>query len=129
MRYLEWKDEYRSGIESVDYEHRLLIDTINAACENLRRTLSRDAVFDCLGQLYQRVRGHFALEEKFMRKWGYRLYSLHKAEHEKLLERIRGMLDSFRNGACNGGDLSLDERLLTWFQQYFQTDGGSLKTS
>ena len=128
MRYLEWKEEYKTGIESVDYEHRLLIDTINGACENLRRSLSPDAVSDCLGLLYQRVRAHFALEEKFMRKWGYRLYSLHKAEHEKLLERIRRMMDSLRNGACNGRDNTLDEYLLTLFQQYLQTDGGRLKT-
>lgn len=128
MRLLEWKEEYKTGIDSVDYEHRLLIDTINTACENLSRTEHKDAVSDCLGLLYQRICAHFALEEKLMRKWGYRLYAVHKAEHERLLEQIRNMMDAFQNGACDACDKTLGECLVDWFGQHFQAEDGRLKT-
>jgi hemerythrin len=127
MQRLEWKEEYKTGIESVDYEHRQIIETINQTCEVLTRTQSTEAVRDCLGFLYQRICAHFSLEENLMRTGGYRLYSVHKAENDRLLERIRDMMDAFENGACDSCGKTLEECLRNWFEQHFQAEDGQLK--
>jgi hemerythrin len=39
---------------------------------------------------------HFALEERFMREHGYDQLALHKADHERLLDEIREIMDDIR---------------------------------
>jgi hemerythrin-like metal-binding protein len=129
MPRLEWKEEYGTGIDSVDYEHRQIIETINQTCEALAQTQSTESVLDCLGLLYQRICAHFALEENLMRKAGYHMYSVHKAEHDRLLERIRDMMDAFENGACDTCGKTLEECLLNWFEQHFHAEDGQSETA
>jgi len=51
------------------------------------------AVMDFLGELYARIAAHFALKEKIMRDNGYDEYHDHKADHERLLDDIRDLMD------------------------------------
>lgn len=128
MLRVDWKDEYNTGIEALDHEHRLLVETVNAACDSLGRLASPDEVADCLGLLYERVCAHFALEEQLMRQSKYALYAVHKEGHEKLLERMREMMDAFQDGVCTGCNRKLDECLVSWFEQHFQLEDGRLAT-
>ncbi|MBI2977298.1 MAG: hypothetical protein HYY38_00340 [Rhodospirillales bacterium] len=37
MVLVDWRDDFKIGIDSVDYEHRQMIELINAVHEKLRR--------------------------------------------------------------------------------------------
>jgi hemerythrin len=124
MPTLEWKPEYQTGIAGIDYEHRRLVDTINSICDNLAGKEVRDDVLECLGQLYERICTHFALEENMMQERQYPLYSGHKAQHTQLLEHFRTMMDAYEDGDCERCGKTLDECLISWFSQHFQTGHG-----
>lgn len=122
MPLLTWKDEFETGIAYIDFEHRRLLKLINKTCESLAEDSAAATVAACLGDLYARICGHFALEEKLMREKKYALYEVHKAHHERLLEEMRTMMDAFEAGVCETCGKTLQDCLTAWFRQHFQIE-------
>ncbi len=117
---LAWDERYSIGIASVDYEHRELIRLINEAYERARRPSKDHTVAEALGAIHDRISAHFALEERLMREERYADYAAHKADHERLLEEIRDIMDEHEQGALFS-EQALAERLGRWFSVHFQT--------
>ncbi len=126
MALIEWRDKFSTGIASVDYEHRTLIDMLNALHSELRARPSQAEVADFLAEVHAKIAAHFALEEKTMREHGYDEYEDHKAEHEHLLDEIREIMDDHRRGAYENFDAVLARRLRDWFGVHFQTKDARL---
>ena len=120
MSFLEWKSEFSVGIQSMDDEHRQMIGLINSVYVELNGRADRDSIEQFLGELYNAIAGHFALEERFMRESGYAEYEAHKDDHENLLDQIRDMMDAFDDDSESGFAL-LEERLSDWFGRHFAT--------
>ncbi len=121
MALLNWKPEFAIGIASVDYEHRSLIDLLNALHDTLGARRDASEVSRFLAEVHARISAHFALEEKFMREAGYDAYADHKADHERLLDDIRDIMDDYERGAYGDADAVLAEHLRTWFGGHFAT--------
>ena len=122
---IEWKSEYATGIADVDHEHRELIDLINALYADLTQGGGRDSIAEFLGEINSRIGAHFALEEKIMRARHYDRYADHKADHERLLDAIRDIMDDYEDGALFDPD-RLSQRLSDWFVLHFATHDARL---
>lgn len=125
MALLQWKDQYATGVEAVDHEHRELIELINKLHSELIASRSEETVDAFFGDLYRAISAHFALEERFMVEHRYDQLRQHKTDHERLLDDIRDIMDSDRSG----GDLvqaALAERLDAWFSRHFETHDARL---
>lgn len=125
MALIQWKKEYCVGVADVDHEHQELIALINALAENLEREHSRQSVESFLGEIHARISAHFALEEKIMRERRYDQYEDHKADHERLLEDIRDIMDQVED------EKHFDKRILAarleeWFSVHFRTKDARL---
>jgi len=120
MKYLEWKAEYSVGVESMDMEHRELIEMINTFYTELHECRDFNSIEQFLGEIHNAIGSHFALEEHFMRESQYVEYAEHKDDHEDLLDEIRDMMDTFDSDAPSGLDV-LEERLSNWFGEHFKT--------
>jgi hemerythrin-like metal-binding protein len=123
MALLHWKNEYSVGIEAVDYEHRELIDLINRLYEELSAKGAASSAVSFFGDLFKGISAHFALEERFMREHGYDQLAQHKADHERLLDEIRDMMDEVADGEIAN---NLSERLDAWFSRHFETHDARL---
>lgn len=125
MTSIEWRKEFCTGIDGVDFEHEQLIKQLNAVLELLANDAEPGLVIDGLGDIYGSISAHFALEEQTMQKRGYDRYAEHKADHERLLDDIRDLADEYERSA----DLDAQrfgERLANWFQNHFQTHDARL---
>ena len=120
MSLIEWKDQYSLGVAEVDHEHRELVELINELYRNLGDEHSEVAVADFLGELYARIAAHFALEEKIMRDSEYDEYEDHKADHERLLDGIRDLMDDYEDGVYVDVE-RFGKRLDEWFSEHFRT--------
>jgi hemerythrin len=120
MTLIEWKDQYSLGVPAVDQEHRELIDLINELYGSVTSSSMDATVADFLGELYTRIAAHFALEEKIMRDSKYDEYLDHKADHERLLDDIRDLMDDYEDGICVDVD-GFGKRLDGWFSEHFRT--------
>lgn len=125
MALIEWKDEYRVGVESVDAEHRELIDLINALYEDMQSRQHEEEVMAFLGEIYARIAAHFALEELLMRQHDYDEYRDHKQDHERLLEVIREIMDDYEDGKLLDS-AALGCRLDAWFSEHCRTKDARL---
>ena len=124
---LAWRTEYGLGIPAVDHEHRELFELINALHASLFEPDSGTTVMDFLGELFAKVSSHFALEEKLMREARYAGFSAHKADHERLLDEIRDLMDDYEDA----GHVDLERfasELERWFSVHFSTHDAALHT-
>ena len=124
MALIEWRDACRTGFASVDHEHAALVALLNRLhAANLARADSA-AMAGFLGDLHDAIAAHFALEETVMREIGYAGYPGHKADHERLLDEIRDIMEEEHAGAGPAGDLG--QRLEQWFMRHFHTEDAML---
>jgi hemerythrin-like metal-binding protein len=120
MTFLAWKPEYSVGIDSVDHEHREMIELVNALYDEMKNRRDQHSIDQFLGDIHATISAHFALEERVMRQSGYDEYEPHKDDHEELLDQIRDLMDAYADDPDTGLPL-LQERLSDWFGTHFAT--------
>ena len=125
MALLRWKDQYSVGIEAVDYEHKELIDLINRLYAEFEKASAGSSVEAFFGDLLKGISLHFALEERFMQERSYDQLAQHKADHERLLDEIRDLMDDVEDTAGMHSD-ELAGRLEAWFARHFETHDARL---
>lgn len=126
MPLIEWRDEFRTGIDAVDFEHRELIDLINRAHERLEGAAPRDEIEAFLGEIFAKIAAHFALEESVMRRKAYDQYRDHKQDHEALLDAILEIMQEYDSGGFTHMSDRLSIRLRDWFSEHFKTKDARL---
>ncbi|HUS54416.1 MAG TPA: hemerythrin family protein [Thermohalobaculum sp.] len=125
MAPLEWKDSYSVGVPAVDHEHQELIGLVNQLQRALASQQPEDAVADIFGDLFRAISAHFALEERFMREHGYDQTTQHKADHERLLDELRDIMDDYRDCEDHSGE-NLIASIEAWFANHFKTHDARL---
>jgi hemerythrin-like metal-binding protein len=122
MPLIEWRKEFETGVPDVDHEHRELVGLINALADQVESGASRQQIQIFLGEVFAKIAAHFALEESIMRKHGYDEYPEHKAEHERLLDEIRDIMDE----AEADFSAALSEVVREWFVNHFKSKDARL---
>lgn len=120
MTLVEWRDEFKIGIDEVDFEHREMIELINESYNEAKKQASSMAIMDFLGEIFEKISAHFALEEKIMRDLDYDQYEDHKEDHERLLDSIRDIMDEYMD-ASTMDDKKFGNHLKEWFVTHFST--------
>lgn len=125
MALLQWNNAFSVGVPAIDHEHREMIGLINELHASLVNDKSDPTIEEFLGEVHARIAAHFALEEKLMREHRYDEFDAHKADHERLLDDIREIMDAY------DADPELDEpafsrRLDAWFSTHFLTHDARL---
>lgn len=126
MPLIDWQDDFKIGIPSVDHEHEELIALINALHDSLSGDATAEEISRFLGEVDTQIAAHFALEEWTMRELGYDQYETHKADHETLLEQIRDIADAFDAGVYMDYSGRLADHLKAWFSEHFRTKDARL---
>jgi len=89
--YFKWKDEYCTGIEAIDNQHRHLMEIgskifdlayADDGCDHY------DEIMEVLGELKDYTVYHFGYEEELMVRYGYERYEPHKFQHFFLTKKI-----------------------------------------
>jgi hemerythrin len=125
MALLHWKEQYSVGIDAVDYEHKELIDLINRLHAEFSAKGVSPSVEAFFGDLLKAISAHFALEERFMLERNYDQLAQHKADHERLIDELRDMMDD-DFGAEDIASSRLQQRLDAWFSRHFETHDARL---
>jgi len=118
---IEWRDDFKTGIASIDHEHRELVALVNNAIRLMDRDDDHEAVVDALGDVNAKISAHFALEELLMRRASYPEFVPHKEDHENLLDEIRDIMDAFEVGDYAQRRPEFVSHLTKWFVAHFST--------
>jgi len=105
-----------AGTGGLDFEHRRLIGMLETLSDEFEH--SKASVSGWFGELYAETAAHFALEEGVMRRNGEAAYESHKADHERLLDQFRCIMEAYEAGQCHGCGLRLRVCLANWFSNH-----------
>ncbi len=125
MAPIEWRPEFSVGDPAIDHEHRELIGLVNRVAGTIVGQWPQADVEDRLGELLQAVSAHFALEERQMREAGYDRLTEHKADHERLLDVLRDLMDTPVDAPGQPAE-RLTAALEAWFAEHFRSHDARL---
>ena len=94
--YLEWKDEYSVGIDSIDQQHKRLVNLINQLHTAVTYSTGEEFEREALDELVDYTKTHFSYEEGLMEQNGYPDLEPHKAQHKKMIETVEQVLAEYQ---------------------------------
>lgn len=125
MNLIDWRDSFSLGLPEVDFEHKQMIGDINRLHGDLGADATPSEVASSLGEILSAITAHFALEEKSMVSMGYPSHSIHKSDHERLIDRLLDILDEVcAEGRYDAATLST--AMSDWFVDHFRTHDAEL---
>jgi hemerythrin len=95
MPFIVWSDEYKTGIDQIDEEHRHLFALFNSLNEQIDSGAEGLSVKSCIEELVNYVNHHFSSEEKIMEDCDYYLFEQHKIMHQKLRSEVAAYSHSY----------------------------------
>lgn len=97
MALITWTEDFITGIESIDDQHRHLVDLVNKFEEASRRGRGSRVMTDILNDLVGYTQEHFAHEERIMSESGFPASREHIARHRQLLQKVERFQYEFEN--------------------------------
>lgn len=89
--YLKWRDEFSTGIETIDNQHKHLLEIgtrIYELAELDDGVDHYDEILAILTELKDYTVYHFGYEEKLMEEYGFENYDSHKFQHYFIIKKI-----------------------------------------
>ncbi len=96
-RLVRWKPEYSVGIESIDAQHRQLIELINRLQNTVDYATGGDYERAALDAVVDYTLTHFRYEEDLMAEHDYPSFEAHRAEHQKMVARVEELVQAYRD--------------------------------
>lgn len=102
VNYVEWDDKYKVGIRIIDSQHQHFVGIMNKLFEAIQ-TDEDGLVLRITEELVDYADKHFAVEEKYFKKFNYPYAKEHTDEHYKIKIKIIKFLskkdgDPFKTG-------------------------------
>lgn len=97
-----WKDNYETGVETFDDQHRKLFDIANRLYKLLEDDVYVDKyhkILEIIEELKNYTVYHFKEEEEYMYKIGYKKFFAHKVQHDDFIKQFSKIdIDKIDNG-------------------------------
>ena len=122
MAYIEWSDDFSTGISVIDAQHKRIIHYINQLTD-AQKLKEPELIGEVLLHLIDYTLSHFAFEESLMEDAGYHAASIHKQTHNA----FRNKINSYRERYNAGEDISEDlfQVLNIWLINHIADDDNS----
>jgi hemerythrin-like metal-binding protein len=93
--FVVWKDDYSVGIESIDEDHKKLLNLINNLQTAIHYHTGEQFERQALDELVNYTKYHFSREEELMEKFGYPELEAHRAEHARMIEKVGVFIEQY----------------------------------
>ena len=124
---LEWKAEYETGYDRIDWEHRVFLDLVAEFAAEAREGSDHALVIRLAQEIYKYADFHFFSEERVMAKIGYPGAEAHCREHRRLLEELREYVGSISTDMSQASEMA--GFFVRWFVSHTTTEDHKLAES
>lgn len=119
MNKIEWDDNLSTGIKSIDYEHKMLIERLNAVIEAIEKNQGEGTIAKTLDFLLDYTNFHFTNEENFISDNGCPGLELQQKQHAEFKESVNQIiLDFQQDGADKDIALQIHDFLFVWLKKH-----------
>jgi len=116
---LAWNHANFIGVQAMDDQHGILMDTVNELRVQLLHGAPRARIVEQLERLIEFTGMHFDCEETLLERHRYPGLEPHRVEHQRLMNEIRQTLDRIQRG--NECDLQpLLDFLRGWYAEHVE---------
>ena len=119
MNYWSWDPSLSIGIDTIDEQHKRILDYINELGE-ARTEKNKEKVTQVLEGLVDYTATHFQFEEDLMEKSGYYLSDAHKRVHRSFIAIINRYIERHHAGEDITRKLMSD--LQVWLVSHIKKD-------
>jgi hemerythrin-like metal-binding protein len=95
MPLIEWTNELSVGIDSIDEQHKKLVNMINALNDAMLTNSSHELLGKIFTGLATYTQKHFAYEENMFAEYGYEGSEEHKRQHNELISQVVDLKEKF----------------------------------
>lgn len=98
-----WNDDYLTGVDCIDAQHKVLVDTLNEANARLAVNVTRDLLEQITRDLLSYALYHFETEEALMQQYDYtggapEDAEKHRQEHRSFSQQVVSLREGLRDG-------------------------------
>ncbi|HMW04793.1 MAG TPA: bacteriohemerythrin [Leptospiraceae bacterium] len=97
---LQWDSSFETGVNSIDSQHKELLNILNNLFTSVHMNHSTDKLAEILLGLVDYTVYHFNHEEELMRDCDYPQFAKHKEEHENLKKAVLAFKKDFEAGTA-----------------------------
>ena len=113
MPLLQWNDELSIGINSIDEQHKKLVNIINALNDALAEGKADDVLAEIFDELADYTVKHFGYEEQMFDQYGYVEAEAHKTEHKALINQVKKLQEK-----VNAGDFMISVEVMIFLKEW-----------
>ncbi len=97
MSRIEWSEDYATGINVIDGQHKRIVEYLNQL-DDIRESEDKAVLREVLFNLMDYTMSHFTFEETLMEEAKYPATSIHKKTHEAFSNKITSYQKRFDAG-------------------------------
>jgi len=121
MDKIAWDDNLSIGIDSIDQQHKMLIQRLQAVCEAIETNQGEGAIAKTLDFLLDYADFHFTEEEKQMSEHDYPGLDLQKQQHEEFRDAVKKLVEDFEaEGAVKDIADHIRDFLFNWLKKHIR---------
>ncbi len=98
MALMIWDQTFSVNVKEIDLQHQKLVDMLNQLHELMKSGQGKEALGPVLDDLIKYAAVHFATEEKYFDKFGYKETQTHKGEHKRFVDKVVAFQNDFKKG-------------------------------
>lgn len=119
MERIVWLDNYNTGIDEIDIQHRQIVGYLNQLFE-AKKARNAQLINEVIDGMIDYTMSHFTFEEVLMEQAEYPFARAHKSVHDTFVKRV----ERFRERFLAGEDISEEffSVLKRWLVNHIQRD-------
>jgi len=119
MAAITWTDSLSVKINSIDEQHKKLIEMINDFYDNISKRSNQELISKLIKGMKDYTIMHFNTEEKYMRQFKYPNYEQHKKEHEDFISKVNALEEKLKKGTTIVS-FEITNFLKDWIKKHIQ---------
>ena len=122
MSIRSWTDDYVSGFNEIDLQHRTLFSMINTFASENNERASNSTSMAFLGDLAKYCDYHFTCEEEVMAEYDYPLIAFHKDIHINLTNTVKKIIGDLSKNAMKDPYTTIISFSADWLNNHIARD-------
>lgn len=98
MAAIFWDESLSVKINSIDDQHKILINMINDFYDNIAKRSNNENIISLIDGMKDYTVMHFNKEEALMKQHNYPHFAQHKKEHEYFIDRVITLEEKIKKG-------------------------------
>jgi hemerythrin len=121
MKKIAWDSSLAVGVDTIDEQHKMLIERLNDLAKAIEMTQGEGNVLQTLDFLIEYTHFHFSAEEKCMAEYDYPGLDYQKKQHEEFKASLKNLVDDYEyEGVTRALTTSVNVFLLNWLVNHIK---------